>query len=357
MGAVFKYSYSCVKIRLYLNFPYRQVADMISKKAFSVALLVMGVTGFVNSAKAEQPLNRVIASVNNEAITQSQLERKTKWVIQKMNQNGLSQPADSTELQKQVLERLIVERVQLDLAKRFKIDVSDEALQDTINNIAKQEHLTLAQLKNAVAEDGLSFKEFEENIRVELILARLQQQMLADQVVVTNQEVDHFLKSHQQLNTADAGIEYRLRHILLPLSEEASSAERTRVLAEATQLLKRIREGAKFSQLAMDYSKGPQALKGGDLGWRTTDALPTLFVKPVLTLAVGEVAGPIKNDSGYHLVLLEEKRVGGKSVEAGEEKQQRRQQALSTLYEQKFEIVLRRWVKRMRDEAQIEHFL
>lgn len=317
--------------------------------------LAVGLSGFSGISMAAQPLNRVIASVNNEAITQSQLNRKTSWIVQKMEQNGMPRPA-AAELQKQVLEKLIVERVQLDLAKRLKIDVTDEMLQDTIQNVAKQEGLTLGKLKAAVAEEGLSFKEFEDNIRVELILSRLQQQALADQVTVSNQEIEYFLKSHPQSTQAQK-VEYHLRHILLPLSEDASERECKQTLAEATQLLKRVREGAKFSQLALDYSKGPQALQGGDLGWRSADALPTLFVKPMVSLAVGEAAGPIKNDSGYHLIYLEEKRVDGKSAQIGDDKELRRQQAMSTLYEQKFDIVLRRWVKRMRDEAQIESFL
>ncbi len=322
---------------------------------FSVFALVVGVLGFIDISMAAQPLNRVIASVNNEAITQSQLNKKTTWIIQKMDQNGMPRPV-ATELQKQVLEKLIVERVQLDLAKKLKIDVSDEMLQDTIQNVAKQEGLTVGKLKAAVAEEGLSFKEFEDNIRVELTLSRLQQQVLADQITVSNQELEHFLKSHPE-STEGQKLEYRLRHILLPLSEDASEHESKQILKEATQLITRVKEGAKFSQLALDYSKGPQALQGGDLGWRSADTLPTLFVKPMAKLAVGEVAGPIKNDSGYHLIYLEEKRVGGKSIEMANNKELRRQQAMSTLYEQKFEIVLRRWIKRMRDEAQIESFL
>lgn len=320
------------------------------------ALSIAGFPGLALSAQP-QPLNRVIASVNNEAITQSQLNRKTSWIAQKMAQNGMPRPSDA-ELKRQVLEKLIVERVQLDLAKRFKVDVTDEMLQDTIQNVAKQEGLTVGKLKTAIAEEGLSFKEFEDNIRVELILSRLQQQALADQVTVSDQEIEYFLKSHPE-STQAQNVEYHLRHILLPVSEDAPESEQKQRLAEATQLLKRVREGAKFAQLARDYSKGPQALQGGDLGWRAADALPTLFMGPMAGLAVGEAAGPIKNDSGYHLVYLEEKRVGGKSAsqQAGNNKDSRRQQALSTLYEQKFEIVLRRWVKRMRDEAQIENFL
>jgi peptidyl-prolyl cis-trans isomerase SurA len=309
--------------------------------------------GFSGVALAVQPLNRVVASVNNEAITESELNRKMNWIAQKMEQNGMPRPA-TNHLQKEVLERLIVERVQLDLAKKLKINVTDEMLQDTIQTLAKQEGLTVGKLKAAVAEDGLSFKEFEDNIRVELILSRLQQQALADQVVVSNQEIDHFLKLHPESQDPE-NIEYRLRHILLPVAEDASQNERDQVLATANHLLKRLKEGTKFSQLALDYSKGPQALQGGDLGWRVADTLPTLFVQPVAKLSVGEVVGPIPNDSGYHLIYLEEKRVVGNK--GSENKVARRQQALSALYEQKFEVVLRRWIKRIRDEAQIESFL
>lgn len=319
-------------------------------------ILISSFAFFSTPALAKKSLDSLIASVNHEAITESQLMDKVYWVVRKMRQNG-TEPPPLVELKQQVLDRLILERVQLDIAKKYKIQADEAHVEKAIKQIEQDEKLSHAQFLQALTQEGMDEKTFRDNMRNELTISKLQQQAMMDQIVVTQHEIDQFIQSRQNLK-AQADTEYRVRHLLLALHEQATQEERNAVMQKAEQLIQQVKKGRSFASLAIEYSQGAQAQNGGDLGWRTFEQLPTFLVKVVPGMDVGEVHAPIRNDSGVHLVFLESKRAAGISAKnATEEKMLQRERAHNVLYEQKFEQVLMRWLRRMREEAQVDVFL
>lgn len=256
---------------------------------------------------AATELDRIVAIVDNNIITASELDDQIGTIRLQLRQQNMQVPSGQT-LQKQVLERSILEQIQLQLAENNGIRIDDETLNQAISGIASQNKMTLAEFREALQADGFVFTKFRENIRKEIILRRLRQQYVDSRVTVTDQEVESFLATQRrQGNGAD---EYHLGHILVALPEAATPDQIRVVQDKAAKLLGQLKDGTDFSQLAVSSSDGQQALNGGDLGWRKAGELPTLFAELAPRMKPGEISNLIRSPSGFHIIKLFEHRAG-----------------------------------------------
>jgi len=252
-----------------------------------------------------QPLDGIAAIVNDSIITQSQLSQQVKLIEKQIKQSGNGAP-DPGALEKQVLDHLILNEIQLQLAKKTGIQIDEATLDGAIENIGKDNNMTVTQLREALTQEGIDYNHYRTNIRHQMMISQLQQRDIMHDVQVSDHEVKQFLQSPNGLGGLMT--EYRLGHILIPLSESPSPEEIDNATKQAQQVIAKLRQGKDFAQIALTESKGEQALNGGDLGWRKLPEIPTLFEKAVPKLKVNEVADPVRSASGLHIIKLLDKR-------------------------------------------------
>jgi peptidyl-prolyl cis-trans isomerase SurA len=253
-------------------------------------------------------VDRIVAVVNTEVITSAEVAERVKSVTQQLSQQGTSLPPADV-LQKQVLERMITDRLQLQLAKETALRVDDLQLDRTVARVAESNKLSLTEFRRTLERDGIQFDKFREEVRNEIVLSRLREREVDTRIIVTDNEIDYFL-SQQGAPQASAS-EYNLAHILLRLPEQASPEQVEKQRAGAEQVLLQLREGADFAKLAVSYSDAPDALQGGAMGWRARDRLPELFAQALDRMKPGEVSGIIRSPAGFHVIKLNERRGGG----------------------------------------------
>lgn len=251
------------------------------------------------------PLDGIAAIVNDEVITKSELSQQTKTIEKQLQQNGNSAP-DRAVLEKQVLEHLITNQVQLQIAKKSGIEVDEHAVDNAIDNIAKENNMTMTQMRETLALEGVDFKNYREKIREQMIISQLQQRDLYPELQVSEQEVEQFLQSPNGMGGLTN--EYRLGHILVSMPEAPSPEQLDAANQKVKEILTQLKAGKEFAQVALVEGKGEQALNGGDLGWRKIPELPTIFEKIVPALKVGEIPEAIRSPSGYHIIKLLDKR-------------------------------------------------
>jgi peptidyl-prolyl cis-trans isomerase SurA len=253
-------------------------------------------------------VDRIVAVVNTEVITSAEVAERVKSVTQQLSQQGTSLPPADV-LQKQVLERMITDRLQLQLAKETALRVDDLQLDRTVARVAESNKLSLTEFRRTLERDGIQFDKFREEVRNEIVLSRLREREVDNRIIVTDNEIDYFL-SQQGAPQASAS-EYNLAHILLRLPEQASPEQVEKQRAGAEQVLLQLREGADFAKLAVSFSDAPDALQGGAMGWRARDRLPELFAQALDRMKPGEVSGIIRSPAGFHVIKLNERRGGG----------------------------------------------
>ncbi|MDB5972411.1 MAG: hypothetical protein JWQ90_4861 [Hydrocarboniphaga sp.] len=260
-----------------------------------------------------ETLDRIVAVVNDSVVLQSELDQAMRDTQTQIKSRGVAVPADDV-LRPQVLEKVIVTRLQTQRAQQAGIRVDDRELNDVLNNIARQNKMTLSQLADSVKEDGLDFLNVREQIRDEVVINRLRQKEVESRIQVTDQDVDLYLANQ----SASDNIEYHLSHILVSIPDGASSDERDKRRAKAQGLLKRIRGGEDFAQIAITSSDGQQALTGGDLDWRKAGDLPSLFATTAAKLKPGETSDVLEAGSGFHIIKLEGTRGGEERLTVNE---------------------------------------
>ena len=254
-----------------------------------------------NLAYANVPLDRIIAIVNEDVIMQSELESKVRTVRGQMQQQGARLPPPSI-LERQVLDNLVQNRIQLQLASRTGIRVDDETLNRTISNIAAENQVSLTQFREILEQDGYRFEQFRENIRNEITLSRLRQRQVENRIVVTEKEIDNFLANQEFQGTAQT--EVRLSHILLSLPEAATADEIEQVRQVANQVREDLLAGADFVEIAQTVSDGGNAENGGDLGWRKLEDVPSLFADYIPDMKNGDISELIQSPSGFHIIKI-----------------------------------------------------
>ncbi len=261
--------------------------------------LIWGLSFFSSNLKAET-LDRIIAIVEEDVILDQELNQEVTVIVQKIKANQMPMPPE-TILRKQVLERLIMQKLQHQLAQRSGAQVSDEMLEAAISNIAKENKMSLQQFKETFKSEGLNYEQFAKKVKNEIILEQLRLREISNRIKVTDREVQHYLETRSGIN---ADVSYHLGHILVALPEGARAKEIQTARAKADKIVNKLRSGEDFTQLAMRVSEGNKALTGGDLGWRTIEQMPTVFTDIVPTLKKDEIADPIRSPSGFHIIKV-----------------------------------------------------
>ncbi|WP_408004281.1 peptidylprolyl isomerase [Zestomonas carbonaria] len=273
--------------------------------------LLLGTT-LLGTAHAEvRPLDRVVAIVDNDVVMQSQLNHRLQEVQQTIAKRGAALPPEHV-LSQQVLERLIIENIQLQIGDRSGIRITDEELNQALATIAQRNGMSLEQFRAALARDGLSFADAREQVRREMVISRVRQRRVAERIQVTEQEVQNFLAS--DLGRMQLSEEFRLANILIPVPESASPENLQAAARQADELYQQLRQGADFAQLAIARSASETALEGGDMGWRKAAQLPPPFDAMVGALQPGEVTEPMRTPGGFIILKLLDKRGGGTQV-------------------------------------------
>lgn len=281
---------------------------MRSFSFFSLLILLLPATQAM-AKPAVIPLDKIIAIVNEDIITQIELDERIVLISQQIKQQGGRLPSLDT-LHKQVLERLILEKLQLDMANKTGIRVNDEMVNRVIANIANENRLSMAQFREVLQKDGYKFSDFRENIRREVTISRLRKIRVENKVNISEQEINNYLQ--QTLKDQSIDDEYHLNHILIATPEAASPEQIEDTRVKAQTIFKELEGGADFNQKAIAVSNDELALKGGDLGWRKTAQLPTLFTAEVNKMRINEIKGPLRSASGFHIIKLINKRSNAK---------------------------------------------
>ncbi len=257
------------------------------------------------------PLDRVVAIVDNDVVMQSQLDQRLREVRATIQKRGAPLPPEHV-LTQQVLERLIIENIQLQIGDRSGVRITDEELNQAMGTIAQRNNMSLDQFRAALAHDGLSYDEAREQVRREMIISRVRQRRVAERIQVSEQEVQNFLAS--DLGKIQLSEEYRLANILIPVPDSASPETVQAAARQAQEMYQQLKQGADFGQLAVSRSAGDNALEGGEIGWRKAAQLPSPFDSMVGSLAVGDVTEPVRTPGGFIILKLEEKRGGSKML-------------------------------------------
>jgi peptidyl-prolyl cis-trans isomerase SurA len=250
-------------------------------------------------------MDRVVAVVNDEAVTQYELEEAKRVVMQQLKLQKVQQPPADV-LDKQVLERLVTEHALLQFAKESGIKVDDNQVERTIQRIAEENKLTLPELRDALAKDNVTYAKYRDDVRNEIIVQRLREREVESRITVSDAEVENYLATIKAQSGGDA--EYRLAHILVLVPEQATADQIEAKRRRAEEALKNIRDGAEFAQIAAGYSDASDALSGGNLGWRPGARLPSVFTDVVRTMKVGDVSPVLRSAAGFHIVKLLERR-------------------------------------------------
>jgi peptidyl-prolyl cis-trans isomerase SurA len=258
------------------------------------------------------PVDRIVAVVNDEVITQNDLNDRVALVARQLQRQGGQLPP-SDVLTRQILERMINDLLQVQLAKETGIKVDEQTLERTIDRIAQENNLSRSDFRVAIERDGIKYTKFREDIRNEIILARLREREVENNIVVTDAEVETELARESKEKTSDS--EFRLAHILVMVPPQATAEVIEQRRRRALQALSELRRGANFAQVAASFSDAPDALQGGMLGWRPSARLPSLFTEALEKLEPGEVSDIVRSPNGFHIVKLLEKR--GKAAVTG----------------------------------------
>lgn len=272
-------------------------------------LALPGLTALLSpavAAKTTDDLDRIAVIVNDDVITRGEIEARLPMIKQQLTLQRIQPPSDEV-LQKQVLERMIMERIQLQLAGQMGIKATENQVDQAILNLAKQNQMDVKQFTDALQKQGVAPAKFREQIRAEITLQQLFEREISDRVFVSESEVNTFLAGEKD-PAADA--EYHLSHIFIALPDKAGADAIETARRRAEDLSEKLRQGADFRQLAIAHSQDQSALRGGELGWRRLGQLPPLFSATLKKLATGAYSEILRGPRGFHILKLNDKRGG-----------------------------------------------
>jgi peptidyl-prolyl cis-trans isomerase SurA len=286
------------------------------KTTFLCSMLAIFCTMFTQSIWAKsaievQKMDRIIAIVDQGVITEQELIDRTKTVTAQLEKQGTQLPPDNV-LEKQILERLIIDSLQLQFAAQTGLKVDDTQLDKTIERIASQNKLTTDQFKAALEKDNVSLRKFRDDIRTEITIARLKEREVDNRITISEGEVDNYLTT--QASRGNEQDEFELSHILIRTPEDASPEDLDKAKSKAQAVLKKLQSGQPFAQVSAEFSDAPNALEGGDMGWRNASQIPAMFLDSLKSLQVGELATPVRSPNGFHIIKLTNKRGGSSSL-------------------------------------------
>lgn len=274
---------------------------------FGLILTFSAGSAYAQTAAKRQiiPLDRIVAIVNEEPITLYELNDRTRTVMQQLQRQGTPLPQRAV-IEKQVLERMIMDRAQLQLAKETGIKVDDAQLAAALQKIAEENKLSVAEFRQAVEKEGINFNKFREDIRNEIILVRLRERDIDNRLLISENEIDQFLKTAAAQQGAD--VDYNLAQILVRVPEQATPEQLQEKKKRAESALAELKNGADFGQVAASYSDAPDALKGGVVGWRPGGQIPALFLDALAKLQPEQISGVLRSPNGFHIIKLLAKR-------------------------------------------------
>ena len=263
--------------------------------------------GAAKPARKVMPVDRIVAVVNDEVITRLDLEEQLKITADTLRHQNTPLPSGDV-LEKQVLERMIVTKTQLQFAKESGLRIDDAMVEKTIARIAQNNKLSVEGLRQALKKDGIDFAKFRDDLRTEMTVARLREREVDSKIVITEAEIEAML---QVVQDSQGKIdEYNLAHILVRVPEQATPEQIKARQARAEEALEKVRKGADFGQIAATYSDAPEALQAGNLGWRDANRLPALFVDALRGLRVGQTSDLLRSANGFHILKLVDQRGG-----------------------------------------------
>ncbi|WP_020411510.1 MULTISPECIES: peptidylprolyl isomerase [Microbulbifer] len=248
-----------------------------------------------------QTLDRVVAVVDEDVVMASELAQRLNTIASQIQAQQVQAPPIEV-LRRQVLEQLIVERLQLQMASRAGVTISESELDQAIARVQQNASVSPEEFRQRLRADGMTIKSFRQQVRQELMIRRVEQGSVNRRIQITDQDIDNFLRSKE--GEFWKSPQFELGHILIPISSSAPSSEVTQAREKAEELAEQAREGTDFRRLAIANSAGQNALAGGDLGWRKTVELPTLFADALNGLKVGDVTEPFRSDAGFHLLKI-----------------------------------------------------
>jgi peptidyl-prolyl cis-trans isomerase SurA len=272
------------------------------------AVLAQGANREGAAAARVALVDRIVAIVNKEVVTQFELSERISRVIKELQRRGTALPARE-EIERQVLERIVSDRVQLQFARETGLRVDDLELDRTISRIAEGNKLSLTEFRQRLERDGISFEKFREEIREEILMTRLREREVTSKLTVSDGEIENFLL--EQGARKDTGTEYSLAHILIRVPEQVSPEQLEVRRVRAEEVVRRLKDNGDFARIAATYSDAPDALQGGAMGWRAQERLPELFVEALSKLKSGEVSGVLRSPAGFHVLKLIDMRGAG----------------------------------------------
>ena len=250
-------------------------------------------------------LDRVIAVVESGVIMESELNSRLQEVIGRIRETGSELPPKKI-LEEQVLERLIMEEIQLQIGERAGIKISDAELNSSLSKIASQNSLNLENFKDSLESQDISYRDLRETVKRNMIIQRVQRGKVGSKIDITNEEIENFLNSEE--GKTKLAEEYSVQQILFPLKGNSTKEEIKKAETKGKSIIKKLLSGESFSKLAASYSSGQNALEGGSLGWKKSSELPTLFSEIIINMEVGDISKLIRSGAGFHILRLSEKR-------------------------------------------------
>ncbi|WP_460836167.1 peptidylprolyl isomerase [Massilia agri] len=274
-------------------------------------------SGFLPPASSNaKVIDSIHVVVNDEVITKNEVRNRLAATTQNLKARNMQMP-DQSVLERQVVESMIIERAQLQLAKEMGVRVSDRQLDATIGRIAENQKMSVQEMRNQMEKEGMTFAQFREDIRNEIMLSQLREHEVDAKVQVSEAEIDTYLVASKA--AAAEKVEMNLAQILVAVPENASPEQIAARRARAEEVARQLRTGADFAKMAATYSDAPDALKGGDIGWRDPDRLPPVFATELRKLNAGQVTPIIKTNVGFHILKMADKRSLAEAAEGGAE--------------------------------------
>jgi peptidyl-prolyl cis-trans isomerase SurA len=266
--------------------------------------------GVPPAAASAKMIDSIAVVVNDDVITKNEITARVRSVEQRMKAQNAPIP-DEADLQRQVVERMIVERAQMQLAKEMGVKVDDQMLDRAIGRIAEQQKMSLQEMRNQMEKEGMPFATFREEIRNEILMQRLREHEVDAKIQVSDAEVDTYLAA-EKAAAADQ-VEMNISQILVRIPENASPEQIAARKARADDVARQLRTGADFAKTAATYSDSSDALKGGEIGWRDPNRLPPMFAEALGKLKPGQVTPVMRSSTGFHLLKLVDKRSAAES--------------------------------------------
>ena len=262
-------------------------------------------------------MDRIIAIVDQGVITEQELIERTRTVKAQLEKQGTQLPPDNV-LERQVLERLIADSLQLQMAAQTGVKIDDTQLDKTIERIAAQNKMSVEEFKAVLEKDGMPLRKFREDIRSEITIARIREREVDNKLNISEGEIDNYLTT--QANRGEEQDEFEISHILIRTPEDASPEDLEKAKNKTQQALDQLAGGASFEQVSASVSDAPNALEGGNMGWRTGAQLPGLFLEMLKPMQKGEISKPIRSPNGFHILKLSDRRGGTSSLVIGQTK-------------------------------------